>query len=186
MKPLRTKIANQIVLLVMPSRKAWKSPAWFKLTGPICVIPRFSSESPVVAHTIITKTITSVFKRSFRSWDIFYWLVVAGGRRCRRNGDQGLFAVAALACPLQTFGAQFQKFRRFVVQAFALVTIPQRFFHDAPYDLGTEIIFIVETVYAGHHFRFRKVRVLNMRQLVSGIVRQRFYLQETFLGHGII
>jgi hypothetical protein len=70
MNPMRNTIANQMVPVVIAEWKACKSPVRDKVTGPTCIIPRLSKESPVVAHTTMAKTITSVFTRSFRSLDI--------------------------------------------------------------------------------------------------------------------
>src|SRR5258707_7818803 len=151
MKPLRKKIATQIVPLVTVRRNACAIPEAVSCTSPICDMPRFSVKSPALAHTTIAKTMTSVLMRSLFSLAILERSVVSGSRRCSRHGNDGLVEIAALAHPLQALGAKCQKFRRFVVQALALVAVPQSFLHDAPNHSGPEVILIVEAVHAIHH-----------------------------------
>src|SRR6266849_3535575 len=172
MKPVRKKIAIQIVPLATVSRKACASPEGVRRTAPICDMPRFSIRSPALAHTTIAKTMTSVLIRSLLSLAILRRLVVSGSCRRPRHGNDGFVEVAALAHPLQALGPKCQKFRRFVVQAFPLVAIPQRFLHDAPDNLGPEVILIVKAVHARHHLRLGQVWVLNVRQLMAAGIRQ--------------
>src|ERR1700674_3891720 len=167
MKPLRKKIATQIVPLATVRRNACASPEAVSWTSPICDIPRFSIRSPALAHTTIAKTMTSVLIRSLLSLAILLRLIVSGSRRRPGYGDHGLVEIAALAHPLQSLRAQSQEFRSFVVQAFPLVAVPQRFLHDAPDNLRPEVIFIIETVHARHHLRLRQMGVLDMLQLVA-------------------
>src|SRR6267378_4079843 len=127
MNPLRKKIAIQIVPLATVRRKACASPEAVSWTAPICDMPRFSIRSPALAHTTMAKTMTSVLTRSLLSLAILWRLVVSGSRRRSGDGYHGLVEIAALAHPLQALGAELQKFRRFVVQAFPLVAVPQRF-----------------------------------------------------------
>src|SRR5258707_8585490 len=132
MKPVRKKIAIQIVPLATVRRKACASPEGERRTAPICDMPRFSIRSPALAHTTIAKTMTSVLIRSLLSLAILRGLVVSGSRRRFRHGDHRLLVVlAALACPLEALGAQLQEFRSFGVQALALMAVPERFLHDA-------------------------------------------------------
>src|SRR6267143_112142 len=153
MNPVRKKIATQMVPLVTVSRNACANPAAVSWTAPICDIPRFSIRSPALAHTTIAKTIASVLIRSLLSLAILRGLVVSGSRRCSRHGNHGLVEIPALAHPFQALGAQLQEFRSFVIQAFPLVAVPQRFFHDAPHNPGPEVILIVDLVHSRHHLR---------------------------------
>src|SRR6267143_2750600 len=115
MKPVRKKIAIQIVPLATVRRKACASPEGVRRTAPICDMPRFSIRSPALAHTTIAKTMTSVLIRSLLSLAIWRGLIVAGSGRRSRHGNHGLVVIAALACPLQAFRAQLQELRCFVV-----------------------------------------------------------------------
>src|SRR6266403_5364340 len=169
----------QIVPLVTVSRKAWATPAPVNCTAPFCDIPRFSIKSPALAHTTIAKTRTSVLILSLLSLAIFLNLVVRRGGGRLWDGDHRLLVIlAALARPLQPFSAQLQEFRRFVIQPLPFIAVPQRFLHDAPHDLGAEVIIIVKLVDPGHHLRFRKMRVLNVWQLMPARIGQRFYFKE--------
>src|ERR1700739_2162422 len=104
MKPVRKRIATQIVSLATVSRNARVSPAAVRWTAPICDIPRLSIRSPALAHTTIAKTMTSVLIRSLLSLAIFRGLVVPGSRRRLRHGNHGLLVIlAALARPFQAF-----------------------------------------------------------------------------------
>src|SRR5204863_32278 len=120
---------------------------WCVPMPPICDIPRFSIRSPALAHTTIAKTMTSVLIRSLLSLAISRGLTVSGSRRRPRHGNHGFVVIAALACPLQALRAQLQELRCFVVQAFPLVAVPERFLHDAPRDPGPEVILIIEAVH---------------------------------------
>jgi hypothetical protein len=71
MKPVRKKIAIQIVPLATVRRNACAIPKTVSWTAPICDIPRFSIKSPALAHTTIAKTMTSVLIRSLLSLAIF-------------------------------------------------------------------------------------------------------------------
>src|SRR5260370_3836848 len=146
MKPVRKKIAIQIVPLATVRRKACATRESGRRTATICDIPRFSIRSPALAHTTIAKTMTSVLIRSLLSLAILRRLVVSGSCRCPRHGNDGFVEVAALAHPLQALGAKCQKFRRFVVQAFPLVAIPQGFLHDAPDNLRPVVIIILKSI----------------------------------------
>src|SRR5712664_3888021 len=163
MNRFRKKIPSQIVPFVTVSRKACASPGAVSWTAPICDIPRFSIRSPALAHTTIAKTMTSVLIRSLLSLAIVRCLVVSGSRRRPRHGNHGLLVIAALASPFQALRAQLQKLRCFMVQAFPLVAVPERFLYDAPHDLGPEVILIIEAVYTRHHFHLRQVGVLDVR-----------------------
>src|SRR5258708_2786791 len=143
MKPLRKKMPIQMLPFDTVRGNARANPASEGCTSPMRDMPRFSIKSPVFAHTTISRTMNNVLIRSRRSWVILRSLVVPGSRRRRRNGNHGLAGVSARARPLPAFGAQFQEGRGFVIQAFALVIVPQRFFYDAPHDLGAEIVFVV-------------------------------------------
>src|SRR5712692_8425478 len=141
----------QIAQLVTVSPNACASPVAVSWTAPICDIPRFSIRSPALAHITIAKTMTSVLIRSLLSLAILRGSVVSGSRGRPRHGYHGLVEIAALAHPLQALRAQLQEFRGFVVQAFPLVAVPERFLHDAPDNFRPEIILIVEAVHACHH-----------------------------------
>src|ERR1700731_1362898 len=147
MKPVRKNIPTQIVPFVTVSRKACASPEAVNWTAPIVDMPRFSIRSPALAHTTIAKTMTSVLIRSLLSLAILPGLVVSGSGRRSRHGNHGLVVIATLACPLQTFRAQLQELRCFMVQALPLVAVPERFLHDAPHDLRPEVILIIEAVH---------------------------------------
>src|SRR5260370_40926432 len=176
MKPVKKKIATQIVPLAAVRRSACASPEAVNWTAPICDIPRFSIRSPALAHTTIAKTMTSVLIRSLLSLAILRRLVVSGSRRRFRHGDHRLLVIlAALASPLEALGAQLYEFRSFGVQALALMAIPQRFLHEAPNDLGPEIIFVIEAVHTCHHFCLGQMRVLNVRQLMAAGTRMSFH-----------
>src|SRR6266851_621492 len=180
MKPVRKNIPTQIVPFIAVSRKACASPEAVIWTAPICDIPRFSIRSPALAHTTIAKTMTSVLIRSLLSLAILRGLVVSGSRRRFRHGNHRLLVIlAALARPFQALRAQLQEFRGFGIQALALVAVPERFLHDAPYHFGTEVIFIIKAVHTAHHLHFGQVRVLNVRQLMAAGIRQRLHFQET-------
>src|SRR5271154_1964288 len=183
MNPLRKIIPIQMLSLETVSENARVSPAKDGCTSPMRDMPRFSIKSPVFAHTTITKTMNKVLMRSRRSWVILRRLVVSGSRGRRRNGNHGFGCIAAGTRPLPTFRAQLQKRVGFVIQALAFVIVPQRFLHDAPYNLRAEIVLVVKAVDAGHHFRFGKMWILDMRQLVAAGVRECFHAQETLLGH---
>src|SRR6266852_6695767 len=145
MKPVRKKIAIQIVPLATVRRKACASPEGVRRTAPICDMPRFSIRSPALAHTTIAKTMTSVLIRSLLSLAILRGLVVSGSRRRFRHGDHRLLVVlAALTRPFQALRAQLQEFRGLRIQAFPFVAVPQRFLHDAPHHFGTEVILIIK------------------------------------------
>src|SRR5258708_40307082 len=101
MKPVRKKIATQVVPLATVSRTAGVSPEAVNWTAPICDIPRFSIRSPALAHTTIAKTIMSVLIRSLLSLAILRGLAVSGSRRRFRHGDHRLLVIlAAFARPL--------------------------------------------------------------------------------------
>ncbi len=70
-----------------------------------------------------------------------------------------------------------------MIEALALVAVPERFTHDAPYNLGAEIVFVVEAVHARHHFGLGQMRILDVGQLVSAGIGERFHFQEALLGH---
>src|ERR1700686_1416251 len=165
MKPLRKKIATQIVPLATVRRNACASPEAVSWTSPICDIPRFSIKSPALAHTTIAKTMTSVLIRSLLSLAISRGLVVSGSRRRPRHGNHGLVVIAALACPLQALRAQRQELPCFVVQALPFVAVPERFLHDTPRDPGPEVILIIEAVHTPRHFHFGQGRVSSVRHL---------------------
>src|SRR5216684_1842652 len=167
MNPTRNVMPIQIAPLVTVSPKACASPVPVSCTAPICDIPRFSIRSPALAHTTIAKTMTSVLIRSLLSFAILRGLVVSGSRRRSGHGDHGLIEISALLHPLQALRTELQEFRRFGVQALALVAVPQRFFHDAPHNLGPEVILIVEAIHTRHHLRLGKVRILDVRQLMA-------------------
>src|ERR1700732_2912365 len=156
-----------MVPLVMVKRRACHRPAGEIWTAPIFIMPRFSIRSPTLAHTTIVRIMTKVLIRSRRSCLMWRKLIVSGSGGGPRHGDHGLLGVAALAHPLPALGAQLQEIDGFVIQALALIAVPQRFAHNAPNHPRPEIIFVVEAVHAGHHFRFRQVWILNVRQLVS-------------------
>src|SRR5260370_41177785 len=148
MKPVRKKIAIQIVPLATVSWKACASPEGVRRTAPICDMPRFSIRSPALAHTTIAKTMTSVLIRSLLSLAILRRLVVSGsGRRFRHGNHRLLVIFATLTRPFQALRAQLQKFRGFRIQALALVAVPYCSFDDALNNLGPERIFIVEAVH---------------------------------------
>src|SRR5882757_6825928 len=186
MNPVRKKIPTQIVPFVTVSRKACASPGAVSWTAPIRDMPRFSIRSPALAHTTMAKTMTRVLIRSLLSLAILRWLIVAGSGRRSGYGDNGLLEIAALAHPLQAFGAQRQEFGCLVIEAFPLVRVPQRFLHDAPHNLRPEIVLIVEAVHARHHLRLRQMWVLDVRQLMAAGIRQRLHFQETLLCHGVV
>src|SRR5271163_3942630 len=173
----------QILWFDTVSENALVNPASDGCTSPMRDMPRFSIRSPVFAHTTISKTMNRVLMRSRRSCVILRSLVVSGSRRRRRNGNHGFGGIATRTRPLPTFGAQLQERVGFVIQALAFVIVPQRFLHDAPHDLRAEIVLVVKAVDAGHHFRFGKMWILDMRQLVAAGVRECFHAQETLLGH---
>src|SRR5438094_6839378 len=165
---MRKKMASQMVALVTVRRKAWAIPCSVNSTGPICAIPRFNSRSPTFAHTTMAKTMTSVLICSLLSLGILGKLIVSGSRTRAGYGNHGLVVfLAAFARPLQAFCAELQKFRRFGVQPFAFMAVPQSLFDDAPDDSRPEIVFVVEAVHPAHHFGFRKMRILNMGKLVA-------------------
>src|SRR6266850_5982543 len=176
MKPVRKKIPIQIVPLVTVSRNACSNPAPVNCTAPFCVIPRFSSKSPALAHTTIAKTRTSVLILSLLSVAIYVNLVVRRSGGCLWHGNYGFLVIlAALACPLQPLRPQFEEFRCFVIQPLTFVAVPQGFFHNAPHDFGAEVILIVKAVDTGHHLRFRKMRILYVWQLMPARIGQRFH-----------
>src|SRR5260370_2600623 len=186
MKPVRKNIPTQIVTYIAASRKACASPEAVIWTAPICDIPRFSIRSPALAHTTIAKTMTSVLIRSLLSLAISRGLVVSGSRRRPRHGNHGLVVIAALACSLQALRAQRQEFPCFVVQALPFVAVPERLLHDAPGDPGPEVILIIETVHAPHHFHLRQVRVFDVRQLMPPGISQGFDFQEALRRLGVV
>src|SRR6266853_3001513 len=186
MNPVRKKIPTQIVPFVTVSRKACASPGAVSWTAPICDMPRFSIRSPALAHNTIAKTMTSVLIRSLLSLAIWRGLIVAGSGRRSGYGDNRLLEIAAFAHPLQAFGAQRQEFDCLVIQAFPLLSVPQRLFHDAPHNLRPKIILIIEAVHARHHLRLREMWVLDVRELVAAGIRQRLHFQETLLCHGVV
>src|SRR5437764_12577678 len=184
---MRKKMASQMVALVTVRRKAWAIPCSVNSTWPICAIPLFNSKSPTFAHTTMAKTITSVLIRSLLSLGILGKLIVSGSGTRTGYGDHGLVVVlAAFARPLQALCAKLQEFRRFRVQPFAFMGVPQSVFDDAPDDSRTEIVLIVEAVHAAHHFRFRKMRILNMGKLVAAGIRKRFNLKESLRRHAVV
>src|SRR5580658_444021 len=165
------------VPLVTVRRKACASPSAESSTTPICSMARFSIRSPAFAHITIAHTMTSVFTRSLPSVAIFSkGLIVSGCRRRLRHGYHGLRRVAALPYPLPALRAQLQEARRFVIQPLAFVRIPQRFAHDPPHHARPEVVLVIKPVHAAHHLGLRKMRILDMRQLVAAGIRQRFHL----------
>src|SRR4029077_2733839 len=134
MKPIRKTIPIQMIGFVTVSQNACFSALAEIATAPICVIPRFNIRSPTLAHTTIARTIISVLIRSLFSLAIdeflrrIQYLVAARSRA--GNGHNRLVNVAALAYPLQSLGAQFQEASRLMVQALALVAVPQRLPHN--------------------------------------------------------
>src|SRR5712692_4041838 len=186
MKPVRNRIPTQMVPFVTVSWNACANPEAVSWTAPICDIPRFSIRSPALAHTTIAKTMTNVLIRSLLSLGILRGSVVSGSRGRSGHGDHRLVEIAALAHPFQALGAQLQEFRCFVIQAFPLVAVPERFLHDAPDYLGPKVILIVEPVHARHHLRLGQVRVLDVRQLMAAGIREGFDFQEALLRHGLM
>src|SRR5882724_3975613 len=166
MKPVRKNIPIQMVPLVTVRRKAFSIPAALSCTAPICVMPRLSIRSPVLAHTTIARIMTSVLIRKRFSLHIMrIGLVVAGSSRASWNENFRFGQIAASFDPLGAFSTEFEKSGGFFVKALALVAVPQRFFHDAPYDFRAEIVVVVEAVDTIHHFRFRQMRIFNVWQL---------------------
>src|SRR5260370_4921880 len=155
MNPVRKKIPTHIVPCVIVERRACCTPTGEISTAPICVMPRFSIRSPTLAHTTIARTMTSVLIRIRNSCPILRELIVSGSGRRPWHGDHRLLDIAALAYPLPTLRAQLQEVHRFVIQPLAFVAVPKRFAHDAPDHPGPEVVFVVETVHARHHFRLR-------------------------------
>src|SRR6266566_7330870 len=172
----------------MVNRKARVSPEKLSWTTPIWFIPCLSKRSPVLAHRTIAKTITRVLKRNLRSCPILCCLVVRGNGPRLRDGDQRLllWRALALARPLQTLRAQLQEVHRLVIEALALVFVPQGFAHDAPDDARPKIILIVKLIDASHHLFPREMQVLDMGELVASGISQRFHLQKSFASHLIV
>src|SRR5215472_10752395 len=184
---MRKKMASQMVALVRVSRKAWAIPCAVNSTAPIRAIPRFSSRSPTFAHTTMAKTMTSVLIRSLLSLGILGRLVVSRSRARAGYGNHGLVVfLAAFARPLQALSAKLQEFRGLGVQPFAFMAVPQGLFNDAPHNSWAEIVFIIEAVHAVHHFCFRKMRILNVRKLVTAGIRQCFHLKEALRRHAVV
>src|ERR1700674_746797 len=149
MKPVRKKMPVQIVPFVTVSTNACWIPPSVSSTAPIRIMPRFSIRSPTLAHTTIVRTMTSVLIRSLCSLDMYCGLVVSGSGGGLRHGNHRLFQfAAAFSRPLPALRAQFEEGSRFLIEALALVAVPQRFAHDAPDDPRPEIIFVVEAVHA--------------------------------------
>src|SRR5271154_2570237 len=186
MKPVRKKMPSQMVPLVTVKRKAWARPGKESCTAPICIMPRLSMRSPMLAQATMQRIMTSVLIRSLCSLDILRGLVVSGSRRKFRHGDHGFFDVAALADPLPALGAQLHEAGGFVVEALALVAVPEGFADDAPDDARAEIILVVEAIDAFHHVGFGEVRVFDVGKLVATVVGEGFHFEETFLGHGVV
>src|SRR5580704_18714921 len=187
MNPQRKNMPTHNVPLVTVILNACASPGRDSSTAPIRSMARFSIKSPALAQTTITHTMTRVFIRSLPSVAILSKVLIVSGRRRRlRHGNHGLRRVAALPYPLQTFGAQLQKAGSFLIEPLALVPVPQGFLYDAPRHTWPEVVLIIKTVHAVHHLGLRKMRILDVRQLVSAGIRERFHLQEAFLGHRII
>src|SRR5215467_2420626 len=106
----------------------------------------------------MAKTMTSVLIRSLFSLGILGSLIVSGSRTRAGHGNHGLVVfLAAFARPLQALRAELQEFRRFRVQPFAFMAVPQSFFHDVPNDSRPEFSFIVEAVYAVHDIAYPKL-----------------------------
>src|SRR5271169_5572736 len=138
MNPVRKIIPIQMLSLDTVRENARVNPASDGCTSPMRDMPCFSIKSPVFAHTTISKTMNKVLMRSRRSCVILRRLVVSGSRRRRRNGNHGFGGIATRTRPLPTLCAQLQERVGFVVQALALVIVPQCFLHDAPHDLRAE------------------------------------------------
>src|SRR5580704_13235880 len=156
------------VPLVTVILNACRSPGRDSSTAPIRNMARFNIKSPALAQTTMAHTMTRVFIRSLPSVAILSKVLIVPGRRRRlRHGNHGLRRVAALPYPLEALGAQLQKARSFVIEPLALVPVPQGFLHDAPHHTRPEVVLIIKTVHAAHHFGLRKMRILDVRQLVS-------------------
>src|SRR5215469_6657257 len=75
-------------------------------------------------------------------------------------------------------GTNMQILYSFVVEPFALVSIPQSIAHNTPHDTGSEVIGIVKAIYRRHHFLTRQPRIFNMRKLMAANVCDRLRRHE--------
>src|SRR5437868_6764953 len=92
-------------------------------------------------------------------------LVVAG--RGTGDGYHCFLLVAAFTHPLPAFGAELQERSGLVVEALALVRIPERVLDDAPHNFRAEVVLVVKAIHAAHHFGLAEVRILDVRKLVT-------------------
>ena len=97
--------------------------------------------------------------------------------------DSGTLTATFFSTPsLATFFLSARSFMNegLVVQALALVRIPQSVANDAPSDARPEIVSVIELVDAGHHVLPGQVRILQVRKLVAAVVGNGFAGEKAF------
>src|SRR5712692_8519307 len=73
-----------------------------------------------------------------------------------------------------------------MVEARALVGIPQDLARDAPDDAGAEIVRIIKTVYRTHHFLATEAGVFKVRQLMAVLVGGSLAGKKAFLSGEVV